>query len=306
MNPILEKLLSLPAQTALTASHVAAIVQSLTSQELDYDKLPGSKMLDEQALAEWLGESTSNIQKWRVKGSGPKFVKLPKAIRYEVKAVRDWIQGKTVSSTSEATIKGLSRMEIAFPIMHYADGHSEEFFESFEQEAEPTDYSFIMVSEFYVSQNHWRRYETMSKGKNTQSTTDMEIDHWFLATCVMEEFCKKNTQEILSVFNSFVAGGGQLDKKDICYLSELLIDEGETKFAKITKLKNCPEKHATVLLELFELGLDPDTIIKNNMTARQIASPESTFIKVLNRFESRNNLEALLPIKNEATSTKKF
>lgn len=306
LNPILEKLLSLPPETALTASHVAAIVQSLTTQELDYEKLPGSKMIDEQALADWLGEPTSNIQKWRVKGSGPKFVKLPKAIRYEVKAVRDWIQGKTVSSTTEATIKGISRMELAFPVMHYADGHQEEFFESIEQEAEPTSYSFINIAGFFVSENHWARYEAMAKGKNTQTTTDLEIDQWFMSICVRNGFCKQSTQELLSVFNSYVAGGGDINHENIYPLSELLIDEGATELSQLTKLKDCPEKHTALLFELFELGLDPDIIIKENKTAREIAFPDSLFIEVLNRFESKNNLEALLPSKNEATTTTKL
>lgn len=54
-------------------------------------------------LAEWLGESVSPLQKWRVSGSGPKFVKNPKSVRYKVGDVRDWIGHNTVQSASEAT-----------------------------------------------------------------------------------------------------------------------------------------------------------------------------------------------------------
>lgn len=104
---------SLPADTPLTATHVAALLETLSpvlknSVPVDLDSLPSSKLIDETMLAEWLGESVSSLQKWRVSGSGPKFVKNPKSVRYRVGDVRDWIAHNTVQSTSEATTR-LSR-----------------------------------------------------------------------------------------------------------------------------------------------------------------------------------------------------
>jgi predicted DNA-binding transcriptional regulator AlpA len=158
MNPFLEKLKALPPDTPLTACHVAAIVQTmLASKNTDYDSLPLSKLIDEEALAEWLGESTSTLQKWRVKGGGPNFVRTPKSVRYSVGAVRDWIASRTVSSTSEATVKGLSKLESTnivpqlsmpwtdpYPVM-IADGKFIGFFRSLREDLEIEPDSFRVV-----------------------------------------------------------------------------------------------------------------------------------------------------------------
>ena len=145
-NPLLEKLKSLPPETTLTAMHIAAVVSSLLEDE-DYDKAPSSKLIDEQKLADWLNESVSTIQKWRVKGDGPKFVKNPKSIRYKVGDVRDWIERRTVSSTSEATVKGLMKWEITMPIMQYGQNVEIPFFQSLEIDDEPDSYRIIKIGD---------------------------------------------------------------------------------------------------------------------------------------------------------------
>lgn len=145
-NPLLEKLKSLPPETTLTATHIAAVVSALMEEE-DYDKAPSSKLIDEQKLADWLGESVSTIQKWRVKGDGPKFVKNPKSIRYKVGDVRDWIEKRTVSSTSEATVKGLLKWEVTMPVMKYGQSIEIPFFQSLEIDDEPDSYRIIRVGD---------------------------------------------------------------------------------------------------------------------------------------------------------------
>ena len=100
----------------MTAIHIAAILETLSGNlklkaNTDFDSLSQSKLIDEEMLADWLGESPSTLQKWRVKGGGPQFVRLPKSVRYSVGAVRDWIETHTVSSTSEAHVKGLTKFE---------------------------------------------------------------------------------------------------------------------------------------------------------------------------------------------------
>ena len=112
----LYKLKKLPPDTPMTAIHIAAILETLSGNlklkaNTDFDSLSQSKLIDEEMLADWLGESPSTLQKWRVKGGGPQFVRLPKSVRYSVGAVRDWIETHTVSSTSEAHVKGLTKFE---------------------------------------------------------------------------------------------------------------------------------------------------------------------------------------------------
>ena len=154
-NDFLSRLKKLPPDTPLTAVHVAAILESLASNlekkaEVDFDALSNSKLIDEDTLAEWLGESPSTLQKWRVKGGGPNYVRSPKSVRYAVGAVRDWIELHTVSSTSEAHVKGLSRFEglgngisELGPIM-VIDTHYVGFFRSLQLPVELEPTSFIL------------------------------------------------------------------------------------------------------------------------------------------------------------------
>lgn len=105
-NEFLDKLKSLPPDTNLTPTHLIAVlemlVKSAPSNEADIDCYPDSKLISEEKLAEWIDESVNTLQKWRVSGKGPKFIKKPKNIAYRVKDVRDWLDNLTVSSTAES------------------------------------------------------------------------------------------------------------------------------------------------------------------------------------------------------------
>lgn len=60
------------------------------------------QLLNEHDAAELLGYSVRTLQKWRVVGGGPKFVKVSaRSIRYRVKDLLDWIAERTISSTSD-------------------------------------------------------------------------------------------------------------------------------------------------------------------------------------------------------------
>lgn len=291
MNPILEKLKSLPPETPLTACHVAAIIQSLTAAEPDYEALPGSKMLDEQALADWLRESPSTIQKWRVKGGGPKFVKLPKAVRYQVRAVRDWIEGKTVSSTAEATVRGISRLEAAFPVMKYSDGHEEGFFQSFEEEAEPVSYRMVTVAMLPA------QHEAIDALSSQQTAPADIVPHtdialWFVVNCFIGGFCN-SLINFANALNGFVQAGGDLNSQSQFNLAILLLDKTKDDAAFLGMLRDCPAKHTELLREALELGLDVDRPW-NGQTARMLASADSNFTKTLQSFELAKKLEASL------------
>ena len=299
MDPILEKLKSLPPETPLTACHVAAIIQSLTTAEPDYEALPGSKMLDEQALANWLGESPSTIQKWRVKGGGPKFVKLPKAVRYQVKAVRDWIEGKTVSSTTEATIKGLSRLESSFPVMRYADGHEAAFFQSFEEEAEPVSYRLVTVAMMLPSREQLTALDSLSRQQPAAPdiVQGTDIASWFLVNCFIGGFCESQIN-FRNVFSGFVKAGGNLNATSRVNLAILLVDRTKDDSGPpLPMLQDCPAKHIDLLREALHLGLDVDCPRSDGQTARSLASPESNFIGTVAKIELSEKLDSVLSVK---------
>ncbi|WCM23179.1 hypothetical protein NDK50_35095 [Paraburkholderia bryophila] len=144
---------SLPADSPLTATHIAALLETLRPilrqpVPVDLDSLPNSKLIDETMLAEWLGESVSSLQKWRVSGNGPRFVKNPKSVRYRVGDVRDWISHNTVQSTSEATTRlsrfgdmwdGFDDPVPAIIVNHVPMG----FFRSLDTIEEPSGYAWV-------------------------------------------------------------------------------------------------------------------------------------------------------------------
>lgn len=60
------------------------------------------RMIDEHKAADFLGYTIRALQNWRVRGGGPKFVKVSgRSIRYRRRDLIQWAEGLLVSSTSE-------------------------------------------------------------------------------------------------------------------------------------------------------------------------------------------------------------
>jgi len=80
----------------MTPSSPASIAPELSS-------LPGSSVLrNEVQAAALLGVSPRALQKWRVTGGGPQFVRLSaRCIRYRDQDLASWTQGRSCRSTSE-------------------------------------------------------------------------------------------------------------------------------------------------------------------------------------------------------------
>jgi predicted DNA-binding transcriptional regulator AlpA len=58
-------------------------------------------LLHPAQVAELLGVSLSWLAKSRMNGTGPRFVKLGRAVRYALSAVREYIKSRQRNSTSE-------------------------------------------------------------------------------------------------------------------------------------------------------------------------------------------------------------
>jgi len=52
--------------------------------------------------AEYLRSSTSTLSKWRLFGTGPRYVTLGRLIRYRRRDLDAWLDGNTRSSTADA------------------------------------------------------------------------------------------------------------------------------------------------------------------------------------------------------------
>ena len=55
---------------------------------------------DEQQTAAYRNCAVSSLQKERVRGEGPPFVKMGRLVRYRPEDVRAWIEARVVNSTS--------------------------------------------------------------------------------------------------------------------------------------------------------------------------------------------------------------
>jgi hypothetical protein len=65
--------------------------------------------INENQAAEFLGVSVRTLQAWRVRGGGPPYVKIGRAVRYQRRTLVNFQEQHTVSSTTEADAKGAGR-----------------------------------------------------------------------------------------------------------------------------------------------------------------------------------------------------
>lgn len=78
-------------------SHSAA---NILADQSYYDGL-----IDEKRAADMLGYTVRALQNWRVRGGGPKFVKVSaRSIRYRRRDLIAWIEAHTISHTSQAAV----------------------------------------------------------------------------------------------------------------------------------------------------------------------------------------------------------
>jgi predicted DNA-binding transcriptional regulator AlpA len=64
--------------------------------------MPYEELCDTAETAKRLGLSESCLNKWRVTGFGPRFIKLGKAVKYRWPDVLAWLDEQSRHSTSEA------------------------------------------------------------------------------------------------------------------------------------------------------------------------------------------------------------
>ena len=61
------------------------------------------RLLNEQEAAEFLSYTTRALQNWRVRGGGPKYVKVSaRSIRYRRRDLIAWVEERTYSNSTQA------------------------------------------------------------------------------------------------------------------------------------------------------------------------------------------------------------
>jgi predicted DNA-binding transcriptional regulator AlpA len=62
---------------------------------------PPSVVLDTRAAADFLGISPRTLEGFRVRGGGPRFVKIGGAVRYRLASLEEYLQHQERTSTSD-------------------------------------------------------------------------------------------------------------------------------------------------------------------------------------------------------------
>ncbi len=65
------------------------------------DPRDAHRLLDVNAVSEWLGISTSTLAKWRLRGTGPPFLKVGKRILMRQSDLDQWLDCRRRISTSD-------------------------------------------------------------------------------------------------------------------------------------------------------------------------------------------------------------
>jgi len=70
------------------------------------DQLQQRQLLTTEQAAEFLNRPVRTLEDWRYRGGGPPFVKMGRAVRYRPSDLEEWVDTRTVESTSEADLSG--------------------------------------------------------------------------------------------------------------------------------------------------------------------------------------------------------
>lgn len=63
------------------------------------------RLMNQSEAAVILGVSARTLEKWRVKGGGPLFVKVGSSVRYRVCDLQSWIAGNSHAHTASVTAR---------------------------------------------------------------------------------------------------------------------------------------------------------------------------------------------------------
>jgi excisionase family DNA binding protein len=73
-----------------------------TKEESDMEKTIQSNLLTREQAAQFLNLKKTTLEAWAVRGGGPDFVKMGKAVRYRMSDLETFIESRIRANTSEA------------------------------------------------------------------------------------------------------------------------------------------------------------------------------------------------------------
>lgn len=64
------------------------------------------ELVDQMEMSRMLEIKPKTAETWRVRGFGPKYIKVGALVRYRKSDIRAWMENRTVRSTSESLPRG--------------------------------------------------------------------------------------------------------------------------------------------------------------------------------------------------------
>lgn len=279
-----EKLLQLPPDTLITAQHILAILEALRPlpiKDQNYSQWDNYKIIDQNTLAEWLGESPRTIEKWREEqGKGPSFIKgTGKNIRYRVGDVKDWLKKNTYNSIGERQ-----------------QAKQEESLKKMNSKGKKLSFGGMEWDSFtptiFVDDKPMPFFETLDPEMNITGYEVKWSEAGSVATRFLEELSKNPKTAIQAL---------QKDKMDLNQISHFLIGETaqERSLAHTvaTFLTHETEQYKELVLEMLDSGIDFSTTDEQGRNAIQLAKEHGNqfLIQILSSHSLYWKLKAELP-----------
>lgn len=286
MNEALYKLKKLPKDTTLTAEHILAIIDALEKSQAPKNDSKGKTedLINEQELADWLGESVSSIQKWRVSGKGPKFIKKPKGVGYRPSDVEAWLESRTVASTTEATMKGIGFIA-AIPVFHHTINGQQvrlSLEESVKLDEPPEAFEVIELEAHQMAREHIDLLQPVDasvlakvEAAASGALGTLNFALWFYFQGIMGNLLTTDTKTVLKTIEAMHARGVNINdlfsgRAGSFTAGHLLADCHGVIF--MVDYTDSRMTHKDILLKLLELGLDENIKNKDNQTPLDLAN----------------------------------
>lgn len=290
MDALVAKLKSLPPDTPITSSQLAELLEAVISltakqtltREPSFNELPDNHELTQVEVSQWLRKATSTLEKLRVKGTGPAY-KPGKPVLYKVRDVKDWLANRRVSSTSEATVRGIRRLESLadlYPIFQFENevpvGLEEALdYQEMEPQARAKEIAFFNTKEVLLMSS------TIAPGTREYKYGSMDIVYLFMHENENETTGREPFSHLYEDINSLSKKHGiginSIVREDGGNLAHIFAESGY--LLENDKRQNTAEERGekiTVALEKLEsMGLDLQAKNKVGLTPAQVAKPDS-------------------------------
>lgn len=274
---------NLPADTAITAEHILAILSVLKPNakvESNYSQWDSEKLIDQKILADWIGESESTIEKWRKKAEGPIITYKNKKVAYMVKDVRDWLYGNQYASPAEHRQAKQKELLDSMGLRAFAGMEFDTVFSTIYVDDKP-----VPFFESIYEENNITGYETLWAEKNSLAS-------WFLSVLELDI----DIDTIISELESKVNDGLDINSTQSFIKNNQLYTENFGHIVARQQTKSF-EDYKLLVSALFNLGLDFTQQNSDGLTAIDLAKQNNNenLIRMINSKTLFEKLNTTLP-----------